>query len=74
MSLIIHTTFQAFILCKDKVKKFAKLREAILACEKMCVTSLGQSSFIRDTPAAIASAGPNSDVPLSQALHEKLMH
>lgn len=34
----------------------------------------GAKLFIKNTAAAIASAGPNSDVPLSQALREELMH
>lgn len=30
--------------------------------------------FIGDTATAIASVGPNSDVPLPQALHEEILH
>ena len=90
LGLVVDTARQAFLLPGDKVVKFAKLREAILASKKLervktlqrfqgkCISfSLAVPSaklFIRSTAAVIASAGSNPQVSMSPALREELTH
>ena len=90
LGLVVDTARQAFLLPQDKVVKFAKLPEAILASKKFVqVKTLqrfqgkfisfspavpGSKLFIRSTAAAIASAGSNPQVPMSPVLREELTH